>query len=161
MAQLICQDLCLGYDDNILVSNLNFTVNEGEYLCIIGENGAGKSTLMKTILQLQKPLSGSIRTSDGLEQNQIGYLPQQTQIQRDFPTSVREIVLSGYQAKTGLLGFYSSAQKKKRPWQTLNVWASKTLQTDVTETFPADSSRGYFWPVPCVPQKKCFFLMSP
>ncbi len=113
MAQLICQDLCLGYDDNILVSNLNFTVNEGEYLCIIGENGAGKSTLMKTILQLQKPLSGSIRTSDGLEQNQIGYLPQQTQIQRDFPASVREIVLSGYQAKTGLLGFYSSAQKKE------------------------------------------------
>lgn len=113
MAQLICQDLCLGYDENILVSNLNFKIEEGNYLCIVGENGTGKSTLMRTILRLQKPLSGSITTSDGIEQNQIGYLPQQTEIQRDFPASVWEIVLSGFQAKPGFLFWYSAAQKKE------------------------------------------------
>ena len=94
MAQLICKDISLGYNGNVLLSNLNFIVEEGNYLCIVGENGTGKSTLMKTILHLQKPLSGSIKTSDGLLQSQIGYLPQQTQIQRDFPASVLEIVTS-------------------------------------------------------------------
>ncbi|MBP5753137.1 MAG: ATP-binding cassette domain-containing protein, partial [Treponema sp.] len=113
MAQLICRDLSLGYNGNVLLSNLNFTVEEGNYLCIVGENGTGKSTLMKTILHLQKPLSGSIETSDGFLQSQIGYLPQQTEIQRDFPASVWEIVLSGFQAKPGFLFWYSAAQKKE------------------------------------------------
>lgn len=113
MAQLICRDLCLGYNENILVRDLNFTVEEGNYLCIVGENGTGKSTLMRTILRLQKPLSGSITTSDGIEQNQIGYLPQQTEIQRDFPASVWEIVLSGFQAKPDYFFWYSSRQKKE------------------------------------------------
>ncbi|MBO4319796.1 MAG: ABC transporter ATP-binding protein [Treponema sp.] len=113
MAQLICRDLCLGYDGNILLNNLNFSVNAGDYLCIVGENGTGKTTLMKTILHLQKPLSGEIKTSDGVLASQIGYLPQQTAIQRDFPASVKEIVLSGFQAKPDYFFWYSSRQKKE------------------------------------------------
>lgn len=71
---------------------LNFSVNSGDYLCIVGENGSGKSTLMKTLLHLQSPMSGSIILGDDLKINEIGYLPQQTALQRDFPASVDEIV---------------------------------------------------------------------
>jgi len=107
MALLTIQNLSLGYDGRTIVSDLNFTVNEGEYLCIVGENGSGKSTLMKTILHLQEPISGTILTGDGLKKNEIGYLPQQTAVQKDFPASVREIVLSGCQGHCGLRPFYN------------------------------------------------------
>jgi len=95
MAQLTCQNLCAGYDGRPVLQDLNFELLAGDYLCIVGENGSGKSTLMKTILGLQAPISGRILTGDGLRKNEIGYLPQQTVVQKDFPASVREIVLSG------------------------------------------------------------------
>ena len=112
MSLLICNDLTLGYEGQKILSDLSFSVNSGDYLCILGENGSGKSTLMKTILGLHKPMKGKVLTSDGLNKNEIGYLPQQTSIQRDFPASVREIVLSGFQGQCGLRPFYSRAQKK-------------------------------------------------
>lgn len=111
MAQLTCRNLCLGYDSNVILKNLNFSVNEGDYLCIVGENGSGKSTLMKTILGLHSPISGEISAGDELKSNEIGYLPQQTVVQKDFPASVWEIVLSGCQSKSGLRPFYSKADK--------------------------------------------------
>ena len=88
-----CENVSLGYGAHIVVENLNFSVETGEYLCIIGENGSGKSTLVKALLNLQKPLSGKIIFN--VKAGEIGYLPQQTQIQKDFPASVEEIVLSG------------------------------------------------------------------
>ena len=111
MAQLICKDLSLGYEGKEILGGINFTVNAGDYLCIVGENGSGKSTLMKTILGLHAPLGGEIRTEEGLHQNQIGYLPQQTLVQRDFPASVYEIVLSGCQGRRGLRPFYTKADR--------------------------------------------------
>lgn len=111
MAQLTCENLTLGYDGNVIVENLDFSINEGDYLCIVGENGSGKSTLMKTILGLQPPVSGKILTGDGLSRSEIGYLPQQTDVQRDFPASVREIVLSGCQVRCGIRPFYSKEEK--------------------------------------------------
>ncbi len=111
MVQLICQNLKLGYNDKIIVNDLSFEVNSGDYLCIIGENGAGKSTLMRTILGLQKSISGSVKTSGGLEQKEIGYLPQQTVVQRDFPATVQEIVLSGCLNRIGKRPFYSKVEK--------------------------------------------------
>ena len=107
MAQLRCEQLSLGYDGHEILHGLDFEVNAGDYLCIVGENGSGKSTLMKTILGLQAPLSGKIETGDGLLCNEIGYLPQQTIVQRDFPASVWEIVLSGNQSRCGLRPFYN------------------------------------------------------
>ena len=89
MAQLTVSDVSLGYDSNTLVEHLSFEVNTGDYLCIVGENGSGKTTLMKTLLGLQKPLAGSITFGDGLKANEIGYLPQQTEVQRDFPLRYR------------------------------------------------------------------------
>ena len=112
MAQLECKNLKLGYSSNVVIDNLSFSVNKGDYLCIVGENGSGKSTLMKTLLHLLKPLSGTITTGDGLLVDEIGYLPQQTEVQRDFPASVKEIVLSGCQSRMGRRPFYNKEEKK-------------------------------------------------
>ena len=111
MAQLTCRDLTLGYEGQIVLSGLNFSVNAGDYLCIVGENGSGKTTLMKTMLGLMKPLSGTVTRGDGLGEKEIGYLPQQTAVQRDFPATVEEIVLSGCQARMGRRPFYSREEK--------------------------------------------------
>lgn len=111
MALITVRDLSLGYEGKAIVENLNFTVNAGDYLCVVGENGSGKSTLMKTLLNLRAPLSGSIEIGDGLKKNEIGYLPQQTVVQRDFPASVKEIVMSGCQARCGLRPFYNKEEK--------------------------------------------------
>ena len=110
MPQIVCENASLGYDGKPIVTGLNFTVNAGDYLCIVGENGSGKSTLMKTILNLPPPLAGSIYM-EGLKPTQIGYLPQQTQVQRDFPASVLEIVLSGFQGQRGWRPFYTKEEK--------------------------------------------------
>ena len=111
MALLTCSDLSLGYEGKAILEHLRFQVDAGDYLCIVGENGSGKSTLMKTILGLIRPLHGKIVTGDGLRPNEIGYLPQQTDVQRDFPASVFEIVLSGCQGRRGLRPFYSRADR--------------------------------------------------
>ena len=112
MAQLICQNLSVGYDGKAVLQDLSFEVSAGDYLCIVGENGSGKSTLMKTILGLQNPIGGKVLTGDGLRKNEIGYLPQQTRVQKDFPASVREIVLSGCQGYCGIRPFYSKSEKR-------------------------------------------------
>lgn len=112
MPLLEIKNLALGYDGEVIFDNLSFTVNRGDYLCIVGENGSGKSTLMKTLLNLNSPMGGSIEYGEGLHKNEIGYLPQQTVIQRDFPASVREIVLSGCQSRCGLRPFYNKEEKK-------------------------------------------------
>lgn len=112
MVQLICKDLSLGYERKEIINNLNFKVNQGDYLCIVGENGSGKTTLIKTILGLLPPLKGEITTENGLKANQIGYLPQQTIVQKDFPASVGEIVLSGCQNRGRFHPFYNSFDKK-------------------------------------------------
>ena len=111
MALITVRDLSLGYDARSIAEGLDFTVNAGDYLCIVGENGSGKSTLMKTLLGLKEPISGTVIIGDGLKKNEIGYLPQQTIVQRDFPASVREIVLSGCQGRAGLRPFYNKEEK--------------------------------------------------
>ena len=113
MALMTCRDLSLGYDGDVLVRDLSFEVNAGDYLCIVGENGAGKSTLMRTLLGLQPPLSGTITFGEGLRRQDLGWLPQQTPVQRDFPAAVGEIVLSGCQAREGFHPFYTKADKAR------------------------------------------------
>lgn len=112
MSQITCKDLALGYDARVILKDLNFTVDEGNYLCILGENGSGKSTLMKTLLGLHSPIDGKIIMGDGLKQSEIGYLPQQTVVQKDFPASVEEIVISGCQSRCGIRPFYNKDEKK-------------------------------------------------
>ncbi|MBQ2219154.1 MAG: ATP-binding cassette domain-containing protein, partial [Firmicutes bacterium] len=89
MAILSVNNLTIGYEDQEVLSGLNFSINEGDYLCIVGENGSGKTTLVRTLLGLIPPRDGEIVRGEGFAAGEIGYLPQQTQVQRDFPASVR------------------------------------------------------------------------
>lgn len=111
MAILTAKELAVGYERQPVLKNINFQIEEGDYFCIVGENGSGKTTLMKTILGLLPPVEGSIEVGQGLMKNQIGYLPQQSDVQRDFPATVYEIVLSGCQ--NSLKGFFYSKTQKK------------------------------------------------
>ena len=113
MALLTIKNLVLGYESKAILKPLNFQVQRGDYLCIVGENGSGKSTLIRTILHLQSPISGQVIMGDGLKANEIGYLPQQTLVQRDFPASVAEVVLSGCQGRAGLRPFYTKEEKNR------------------------------------------------
>ena len=111
MALISCKSVSLAYEGNTIVKGLDFTVNSGDYLCIVGENGSGKSTLMKALLGLKSPSEGKIAFGEELHKKNIGYLPQQTAVQRDFPASVKEIVLSGCLANGKFKPFYSRKDK--------------------------------------------------
>ena len=111
MTLIQCDNLTLGYDTGAVAEGLSFSVEEGDYLCILGENGSGKTTLMKTLLGLVPPLGGTLEFS-GAARVGIGYLPQQTAVQKDFPASVREVVLSGCQGRCGRRPFYSREDKR-------------------------------------------------
>ena len=95
MSQIECQNVSLGYDGKTICRGLNFTVEQGDYLCIVGNNGSGKSTLMKVLLRLKTADTGAVFFGDGVCSHDMGYLPQQREGRRDFPASVREVVLSG------------------------------------------------------------------
>ena len=111
MPLLSFNDLTIGYENNIVLSDLSLSIEKGDYLVILGENGAGKSTLLKTMLGLIKPIKGKIVFDAEVKKTEIGYLPQQTVVQRDFPASVWEVVLSGCLARNGLKPFYSKKDK--------------------------------------------------
>lgn len=113
MALITVSGASLGYEGKPIVTDLNFEVNQGDYLCIVGENGSGKSTLMKTLLGQKNVVAGKIEFGDGLKQKEIGYLPQQTEVQKDFPASVKEIVFSGCLNGCGMRPFYSKEQKRR------------------------------------------------
>ena len=108
---LACRDVSLGYEGQSVLTHLNLSIREGDYLCIVGDNGSGKSTLLRGLLGLLPPQSGEIWRSPELKQGNLGYLPQQTRAQRDFPATVYEVVLSGCLNKKGMHFFYSPAQK--------------------------------------------------
>ncbi len=111
MALITIKNASMGYEGKTILSNMNLKIEEGDYVCIVGENGSGKTTLMKCLLGLLQVQSGTIEYGDGLKQNEIGYLPQQTVLQKDFPASVIEVVMSGCLNKKHTL-FYSKEQKE-------------------------------------------------
>ena len=111
MALISCRDASFAYDGRTVVSGLDFEVNKGDYLCIVGENGSGKTTLMKGVLGLNHAKTGAITFGEGLKSTSIGYLPQQNSIQKDFPASVYEVVISGRLNSRGLVPFYSKEDR--------------------------------------------------
>lgn len=121
--QMVCKNVSLGYEGNIVADNLNFTISKGDYLCILGENGSGKSTLIKAILGLKSQVGGKFEWCGDVKKNEVGYLPQQTVVQKDFPASVQEIVRSGCLAKCGLRPFYNKKEKElaKSTMKQLNI----------------------------------------
>jgi len=112
MALISCCGVSFAYEGKTVVEGLDFEVNAGDYLCIVGENGSGKTTLMKGLLGLARPKTGTITTGEGLKPTQIGYLPQQTPAQKDFPANVSEVVLSGRLGSRGLRPFYSRLDRQ-------------------------------------------------
>lgn len=112
MALISCKDVSLGYEGSVVLEDVDFQIDKGDYLCIVGENGSGKSTLIKGLLGLKKPLHGEITLGDDLSPDEIGYLPQQTAIQRNFPASVFEVVLSGRINQMKRRPFYSKQDKE-------------------------------------------------
>jgi zinc transport system ATP-binding protein len=112
MEILKCDKLSASYDGVNVISSLSFAINEGDYLCILGENGSGKSTLVKCLLGIKKADSGKIILGNNLTHTDIGYLPQHTSMENGFPATVREVVISGCLGHRKLLSFYSAAEKK-------------------------------------------------
>ncbi|MCI6499091.1 MAG: ABC transporter ATP-binding protein [Lachnospiraceae bacterium] len=107
-----CEDVSLGYDGRPVMEHLSFDVRQGDYLCVIGENGSGKSTLIKTLLGLIKPVKGKVILDKSIQNGYIGYLPQQTDIQKDFPATVEEVVMSGFLNRCGWRPFYNKREKQ-------------------------------------------------
>lgn len=126
-------DLTLGYDGQGIISGLSFSVDDGDYLCIVGENGSGKSTFVKTVLGLVEPLKGRIDYYGGLKKNEIGYLPQISGIQKDFPSSVMEVVLSGCLNRHRKLFFYSRSEKERAEKELNKLGMSEYLSTSFQE----------------------------
>ncbi len=112
MTLIRCNNASFGYEGNIVLSNVSFYTDSGDYLCIVGENGSGKSTLIKGLLGLKSPVSGTVETCGGLKPDEIGYLPQQTTAQKNFPASVYEVVLSGRLNSIKRRPFYSKEDKR-------------------------------------------------
>jgi zinc transport system ATP-binding protein len=108
-----CKKLSIGYGNKVVCKNINFEVRKGQYICVIGENGSGKSTLLKTILGLNKTVSGKIVFDKEFPSNSIGYLPQQSDMQKDFPATVKEVIMSGFVGAMGFRPFYKREEKAK------------------------------------------------
>ncbi len=127
MSQISARKVSMSYEKKLVLEEVSFEVEQGDYLCIVGENGSGKTTLMKGILGLMPIKSGSIQFGEGIKVNHIGYLPQQTVVQRDFPASVFEVVLSGCLNRIGMKPFYS-AQEKRRTLENLKILRIENLR---------------------------------
>ena len=113
MALMALKDVTIAFEGTVAVDRVSLSVEKGDYLVVLGENGSGKSTLMRAMLGLVRPRSGAIQYGDGLRKDQIGYLPQQTAAQRDFPASVEEVVFSGNANRLGSRCFYSRADRAR------------------------------------------------
>ena len=134
---LKCEHVDFGYENYDVVKDVSLEICQGDYLCIVGENGSGKSTLMKGLLGLLKPTGGSLMVSDDLKRSGIGYLPQQTPAQKDFPATVQEVVISGCLGKRGNRPFYS---KKERETAAVNM--ERLGITDLRKSCYRDLSSG-------------------
>ena len=132
MFLLKCNKLTLGYNNKDILHSFDYGIHSGEYLCIIGRNGCGKTTFLRGLAGVLRPKSGKIELCDNLRRNQIGYLPQITIAQKDFPASVEEIVLSAFQGKSLLLPFYGNALRKR---------ANECLELTRTENLRKESFR--------------------
>lgn len=160
MSFLEVKDLKIGYDGKVVAENINFCVNKGDYLCIVGENGSGKTTLITTLLKIKSPLGGSIVLGDDLKRNEIGYLSQQNAIQKDFPASVEEVVSSGCQNSMGWRPFLNKAEKKLVSNNMQKLGIEHLAKSCYRELSGGQQQRVLIARALCA-TKKCCFLTSP
>lgn len=121
MALIQLSDVTVSFEGVNAVEHASFEINRGDCLAILGENGSGKSTLVRAMLGLVHPQSGQIRYGEGLRRDQIGYLPQQTAAQRDFPASVEEVVLSGCANRSGAGRFFYGREARRKALDKLRL----------------------------------------
>jgi zinc transport system ATP-binding protein len=153
------ENLSIGYGATPIAQNINFAVREGDYICIVGENGAGKSTLVKTILGLNKAISGNIRFGTGVI-DKIAYLPQQTVIQNDFPATVFEVVLSGRQ-KRGLHKLFYNAADKQAARDALKRFEISHLEKKSVKELPGGQKQRVLLARALCDEKDILFLDEP
>ncbi len=156
MTLINCQNLTVGYDSKSVFKGLSFSVNSGDYICIAGENGSGKSTLMKTMLGLQPPLAGSITMGEGVSLNDVGYMPQQTAVQKDFPASVREIVISGCRGRMRVRPFYGRSEKRRAEEMMEKLGIIKLADRSYRELSGGQQQRVLLARALCAAQKMLF-----
>lgn len=153
MPLLNVQNLSLGYEGKRIVDNITFAVNSGDFVSIIGENGTGKTTLVKGLLGLIGKLSGSIELSEGVSQSHIGYLSQKTLVNKDFPASVGEIVMSGFLNSKRIGLFYTKQQKKEAAVLMERVGISKLKSATFSELSGGQQQRVLLCRALCATQK--------
>lgn len=153
MAQIKVEKLTVGHEGKAVVENLNFEVNKGDYVCILGENGSGKSTLTKTLVGLLSPLEGSIQFEDDISRKQIGYLPQQTEVQKDFPASVWEVVLSGCQSQKKFGFFYSREDRERAKSNITRMGIEELVDRSFRELSGGQQQRALLARALCATQK--------
>lgn len=151
MTQIICENLSIGYEGRAVAKDINFKAEEGDYICIVGDNGSGKSTLIKAILGLNKPISGRIKLD--IKQNQIGYLPQQSEIQKDFPASVKEVVYSGFVGRHKFLPFCSKEEKRKASFEMERLEISDLADRSYRELSGGQQQRVFLARALCAAEK--------
>ncbi len=153
MSLISCENISLGYDGNSVLSNLSLEINEGDYIYIVGENGSGKSTFIKALLSLKSISKGKITFSDSVARHGIGYLPQQNNVQRDFPASVYEIVLSGCLNSRGFRPFYSKSDKIKALENMKKMGIDSLLKKSYSELSGGQQQRVLFARALCATEK--------
>ena len=159
MALIACKGLSLRYENRLAVEDVSFEIEAGDYVCIVGENGSGKSTLLKGLLGLKTPDAGSISYGEGLKQRMIGYLPQQTVVQKDFPASVYEVVLSGCLNRRGCAHSIHPPSGRS-PSEIWNAFRSGHCVKSPIETFPAANNSASCWRARSAPPKSCSCSMN-
>jgi len=153
MPLISCENLTLSYEDKVVLSDLTFDINKGDYLCIVGENGSGKSTLIKALLSLKEPIKGCITFEDTLDKKKIGYLPQQTMLQKDFPASVFEVVLSGCLNSKGFLPFYTQKDYETADFNMERLMISHLKKSSCRELSGGQLQRVFLARALCSTQK--------
>lgn len=144
MSYIKVEDLSLGYDSEIVCSNINFEINKNDYLCIIGENGAGKSTLIKTILDLKEKKAGKILFSENLKKSEIGYLPQQTVVQKDFPATVYEVDFIRYVVTIKISALFIQKKKKNMQNKKWKNWELRIYKIKVIASYLVDNNNVFY-----------------
>ena len=156
---IICEGLAVGYSGKPLCNGFDLEINNGDYICIVGENGAGKSTFIKTLVGLIPAINGKVLLRGDIDKSDIGYLPQQREMQKDFPASVWEVVLSGCLDRLGFRPFYG-IRSESLPLMLSESLTSRILRTRAFASFLAGSGSACSWHAPSPAPRKCWFWTS-